>query len=94
MMTAALAPSESWLALPPVIVKPAPFAGLTAARPSAVVSGRGPSSVESVTTWYDTAPEVLSVTAMVVLIGASSSLNRPPCWADAVRRWLSRLYSS
>jgi hypothetical protein len=31
MMTAALAPSESWLALPPVMVKPGPFAGLTAA---------------------------------------------------------------
>ena len=29
-MTAALAPSESWLALPPVMVKPGPLAGLTA----------------------------------------------------------------
>ena len=29
-----------------------------------------------------------------IAIGASSSLNLPPCWAAAVRRWLSSEYSS
>src|SRR5271169_5864775 len=46
MTTHADAPSESWLALPAVIVLPS-NTGLILARPSAVVSGRGPSSCES-----------------------------------------------
>ena len=49
MITAALAPSDNWLALPADTVKPGPLAGLSPASPAAVVSGRGPSSVDSVT---------------------------------------------
>ena len=39
-------------------------------------------------------PVALSVTIILVVIGASSSLNLPPCCAAAVRRWLSSEYSS
>ncbi|MFK4663915.1 hypothetical protein ABIF76_004769 [Bradyrhizobium ottawaense] len=46
------------------------------------------------TSFIDTAPVALSVTAICVVIGAISSLNLPPCWAAAVRRWLSSEYSS
>jgi len=91
MITQALAPSDSWLALPAVMLNPSPFTGLSAASPSAVVSGRGPSSCDSVMSLNDTAPLALSATAMLVAIGEISSSNLPPCWAAAVRRWLSRL---
>ena len=43
------APSESWLALPAVMKAPSPRTGLSLARPSRVVSGRLPSSLDSVT---------------------------------------------
>ena len=42
--TQAEAPSESWLALPAVMQNPSPRTGFNTARPSAVESGRAPSS--------------------------------------------------
>ena len=59
-----------------------------------MVSGRGPSSFDSVTSLKEISPVALSATPILVVIGASSSLNLPPCWAAAVRRWLSSEYSS
>ena len=77
MMTQADAPSESWLALPALIVLPS-NTGLMLASPSAVVSGRGPSSLVSVISLNDTCLVSLSMTAILVLNGTISSLKRPP----------------
>src|SRR6266404_5397573 len=71
------APSESWLALPALIVLPS-NTGLMLASPSAVVSGRGPSSLVSVISLSDTCLVSLSMTAILVLNGTISSLKRPP----------------
>src|SRR5262249_45444408 len=74
MTTQADAPSESWLAFPAVMVLPS-NTGLILARPSAVVSGRGPSSCASVTSRRETCLVSLSMTVILVAIGTSSSLK-------------------
>src|SRR6202021_214647 len=66
MTTQADAPSDNWLALPALMVLPS-NTGLMPASPSAVVSGRGPSSCDSVTCWYDTCLVALSMTALLVV---------------------------
>ena len=48
MMMQAEEPSESWLALPAVMLVLGPSTGFSAARPSSLVSGRLPSSLSSV----------------------------------------------
>ncbi len=93
MITQADAPSESRLALPALMVLPS-NTGLILASPSAVLSGRGPSSLAIVTSCSETAFVSLSATAILVVKGTISSLKRPPWIAAAVRRWLSRPYSS
>src|SRR5712671_4132678 len=57
------AQSESWLALPALMVLPS-NTGLMLASPSAVVSGRGPSSLLSVISLSDTCLVSLSITAI------------------------------
>ena len=59
--TQAEAPSESWLALPAVIHLSGPATGFSLARPSRLVSGRLPSSLVSVTVFFDTSLVFLSV---------------------------------
>ena len=94
MTTAAEAPSESWLALPAVIHLSGPRTGSSLERPGRLVSGRLPSSLVSLTVFFDTSLVFLSVTSMVVSIGTISSSNLPACWPAAVRIWLCREYSS
>ena len=89
MTTQAEAPSESWLALPAVMVPSALTTGLRPARPSAVVSGRLPSSWARVTDSSFVWPVALSVTTFTVLSGTISASSRPSRWAAAMRRWLS-----
>ena len=94
MMTAADAPSESWLALPAVIHLSGPATGCSLARPSRLVSGRLPSSLVSFTVFFETSWVFLSTTSIVVSIGTISSSNLPACWPAAVRIWLCSEYSS
>ena len=94
MITAAEAPSESWLALPAVIHLSGPITGCSLARPSMLVSGRLPSSLVSFTVFLVVSLVFLSVTSIVVSIGTISSSNLPACWPAAVRSWLCSEYSS
>ncbi len=94
MITAADAPSESWLALPAVIHLSGPITGCSLESPSMLVSGRLPSSLVSFTVFFETSCVFLSVTSIVVSIGTISSSNLPACWPAAVRSWLCSEYSS
>jgi acetyl-CoA C-acetyltransferase/acetyl-CoA acyltransferase len=76
------------------VIVPPSRTGFTPASPSAVVSGRGPSSWASVTLRWLTSFVSLSITAVVTSIGAISASKRPASRAAAVRRWLSSPYSS
>jgi alkylation response protein AidB-like acyl-CoA dehydrogenase len=92
------APSESCDELP-AVTEPWPLVGskcgLSASRPSSVVSGRLHSSLSATTSSLPITSFVfLSNTDLVTLIGAISFLKKPSCWARAVRCWLSREYSS
>ena len=87
------APSENWLALPAVMTPPG-TAGRMPRTPSSVVSGRMPSSAETVTSLVIIAPVAGSVVAMMVVIGTISSSNLPSRCAAAARRWLRTPYSS
>ena len=89
MTTHADAPSESWLALPAVMVPSALTTGLRAASPSAVVSARFPSSWVRVTASSRVSPVALSVTIFTLFSGTISASSRPSRWAAAIRRWLS-----
>src|SRR5690606_6143464 len=91
--TQAEAPSENWLALPAVITPPG-VAGRMPRTPSRVVSGRMPSSAETVTSLVIIAPVALSVVPMMVVIGTISSSNLPASRAAAARCWLRAPYSS
>jgi len=81
--TSAPAPSFRPGALPAVIVPLAPKAGLSFARPSSVVSARGPSS--RVTSTGFRPPTVT---------GTISASNRPASAAATALRWLFSAYSS
>ena len=100
MMTLAEAPSESWLALPAVMnspcwmVSPEPKTGFRDFRPSSVVSARLPSSFDRVTSFREVSPVALSITSIVVDMGAISASSRPSAWAWAVRCCERRAYSS
>ncbi len=87
-------PSESWLALPAVIVVSPPITGLSEDRPSSVVSGRLPSSFAMVTSLSEISPLALSCTFMVTVTGTISLSNLPSACAAAVRCWLWSAYSS
>ena len=77
MTTHAEAPSESWLALPAVMCPFSPVTGLSAARPSSVVSGRLPSSCLSSVSSMRVSPDALSTTTFFVGIGTISASKRP-----------------
>ena len=85
MITQAEAPSESWLALPAVIIASGPITGCRLCRPSSVVSARLPSSLVIVTSCFEISPVSLSLTAIVAVTGTISSSNLPAAWAAAVR---------
>ncbi len=91
--THADAPSENWLALPAATTPPG-NAGLILEIASTVVSGRMPSSAESVTSRVESRPDSLSATPMTVANGTISSANRPAASAAAARCWLRAPYSS
>ena len=92
-MTTAAEPSDSWLALPAVIEPPG-ITDWSDCRPSSVVSGRLPSSFESVTSLLEVSPVALSVTDMVVVAATISSSNLPAACAAAVRCCDWKAYSS
>src|SRR3546814_2791731 len=69
--TQAEAPSESCEALPAVMTPPS-ITGLSAARPSALVSARLPSSLVSVTSFLEVSPVALSTTVIVAVTGTIS----------------------
>ena len=91
--TQAEAPSENWLAFPAATTPPG-IAGLIFDTPSYVVSGRIPSSEARVTSRVEMRPDSLSATAMVVLKGTISCLNRPASCEAVARCWLRTPYSS
>ena len=93
MTTHADAPSESWLALPAVIV---PFSrtGFSPERPSIVVVGRLPSSWLNSTSPKLMSPVALSRIIFVAFIAMISSSKAPDSWPAAVRCWLCSPYSS
>ena len=93
MITHAEAPSESWLALPAVIV---PFSrtDLSEERPSIVVPGRLPSSWLSSTSPKLMSPVARSRIIFVAFIVMISSSKAPDSWPAAVRCWLWSPYSS
>ena len=84
MTMATEAPSENWLALPAAMTPPS-IAGLIFATPSSVVSGRIPSSCETVTSRTDSAAVFLSTAFIFVVIGTISSSNFPAARAAAAR---------
>ena len=94
MTTQADAPSENWQALPAVMFLSPPLTGSSRARPSAVVSGRLPSSLASVTSSSQVLPVSLSVIRFTVLSGTISSSSLPAACAAAVRCSLMSAYSS
>jgi hypothetical protein len=91
--TQADAPSENWLALPAVTTPPG-TAERIFATPSSVVSGRMPSSCDTVTSRESIAPVALSGTPAITVSGTISASKRPAARAAAARCWLCTPYSS
>mmetsp|Transcript_70736 Transcript_70736/g.216814 ORF Transcript_70736/g.216814 Transcript_70736/m.216814 type:complete len:246 (+) Transcript_70736:210-947(+) len=75
------APSDTWLALPAVVLPPALKAALSSPKPLVVVSARGPSS--ALTTTSLTLP---SASFTFAVIGTISASKRPAFWAATARR--------
>src|SRR3546814_17726528 len=78
-------PSESWLALPAVIVWPSPITGFRLASPSRVVSGRLHSSLFATTSFSLHSLVSFSITHLVALHAPISLAHLPAVYPAALR---------